>query len=381
MPVNVELVRKSASDNGPDTTSVTSIWKRPNDSEEDIWVGDHTQIIGYDNRHYDGFAIKHFHRLVKKGLLLPHTHFWQFQSSGTSQGSYDVTSEGPTHWWASDGWNEFTSWYLLSEEILAKYLPRRLDIYVQEAAARISSEGYDALTALAEFSEIPRMFLQAGKTLLKLPFRKKWRLLKLKDEWLSGRYGWRTFFYDLVQIEETITKWNEQQRTRHSSRCGNTYTNTYTSVTTSEKAHYTLSHTTVDTVETSLRGSVTADIEVPKLQINPIATAWELIPLSFVVDWFVSVGKAIAAASFVWNQHDYAASSGLKLKVEREYSVQIQSVRPSFVSGNQEQNAFSTASIVLRSPCAVPLAPHLKLNINAYKILDLLALVVQRIRR
>ena len=45
-----------------------------------------------------------------------------------------------------------------------------------------------------------------------------------------------------------------------------------------------------------LRRCYTLDeIEAKRFGMNPVATAWELTTLSFVIDWFISVGDFIAA--------------------------------------------------------------------------------------
>lgn len=38
-----------------------------------------------------------------------------------------------------------------------------------------------------------------------------------------------------------------------------------------------------------------------QVSVNPLTTAWELIPLSFVVDWFVNFGDVLAARTSTWS--------------------------------------------------------------------------------
>jgi len=50
------------------------------------------------------------------------------------------------------------------------------------------------------------------------------------------------------------------------------------------------------------------------LSVNPVAVAWELIPFSFVVDWFVNVGQCFSALG-AWSGKEFV--SGYRTKVSR----------------------------------------------------------------
>jgi hypothetical protein len=251
-------------------------------------------------------------------------------------------------------------------------------MYVTEAAAKIYSTGYDALTAIAELTEIRAMFMSATKKLWHLDFPKNWKTLR--SAWLEGRYGWRTFFYDLRSLDEAIRNFDET-RTRHSERSGKQHT-------TSVLSSSTIDHTTwgYDLVQEttsviSMRGSVVADITVPKFQFNPLQTGWELIPFSFVVDWFVNVGSALAAINFIAFSSNYSASKGYKITICRETTTanvwHNGGTSFDFLDFSFGMNARSEGMIEKRVPCGVPILPSFSVKLNAWKVVDLLALLSQ----
>jgi hypothetical protein len=128
-----------------------------------------------------------------------------------------------------------------------------------------------------------------------------------------------------------------------------------------------------------LSGAVTADIEVPQFQFNPLQTGWELIPFSFVVDWFLSIGKTLSAMSFLYYQTNYSASYGLQVKVNRTFSLEDEITNPA-VSGDRWQTGWSITEMKRRIPCELPYLPHIRFRLDGFKVLDLLALIAQRRR-
>jgi hypothetical protein len=137
----------------------------------------------------------------------------------------------------------------------------------------------------------------------------------------------------------------------------------------------------VDTVTESIRGSVIADIEVPAFQFNPVQTAWELVPFSFVVDWFFTVGDSLSALSFAATQKAYSAAAGFSVNVVREYSTYISDEYYGYVSGpGNYQTGHCEATYEHRRPCILPYQPRLTVKLNNLKIIDLLTLVLQRLK-
>lgn len=365
--------RSGATDSDADETQLLYKW---NPSTGTVLHGSYDNLVTVDNKQFVGWDVPDYYKRLKRGELIPHTPWMRIQYSGYTSGTYNVWTSGNTsHWWAVNQWTYLDSWCISEEDVYA-YAPDAYDMYVNEAAAKIYSSGYDALTAIAELTQIRSLFKQTITRLLSLKLPKNWK--ELSCDWLSYRYGWRTLFYDIKNINEAISNFDEK-RTRYSEKCGNQQTQTSTSATTVEKAHYYLDQTIIDKVTISLRGSVTADIVVPKFQFNPLQTAWELVPLSFVVDWLLTVGKSLAAMSFLTFQTNYSASKGYRIEFIRSFNSGIGETKDTFDSGTDDQYGSSKVELEVRNPCRVPLTPHFTMRLDSFKILDLLALVTQRI--
>ena len=115
---------------------------------------------------------------------------------------------------------------------------------------------------------------------------------------------------------------------------------------------------------------------------NPVATAWELIPFSFVIDWFISVGQAIEAASFDVLEQAYSASTSFLSEMDRTMYTEIVDFDTDVLSRlEQYQEGSCNSTYKVRKPCGVSVKPHFTLRIDNLKIADLLALVKQRFRR
>lgn len=329
-----------------------------------------------------GFSIPHFHARVRKGELLPQTPFWQFRQQGSSSTVYDLLyKNSPTvgnRYWSTDGnFNYHTDWIVTYAQVEAKMQPLTND-YVQEAAAAIYANGHDTLTFIAELASIKSLFLKTGERLVKLNKLIPRSRRDIVGDWLSARYGWRTLKYDLESLYKSCMALNVE-RQRFSEKKGNTFSEEIHSEWTTESSPSYVDHYTTDKITRGLRGSVVADIVVPLFQFNPIQTGWELVPYSFVLDWFVGVGKAISAGSFLATQSKYSASMGHFCQIERSYSCKLRekTTYPSVV-GTWEQTATCVSRIERRVPCGVPITPHIRVRLNAYKVIDLIALILQR---
>lgn len=373
-------------------------------------------IESFDYKSRVGWNIPHYHQRKRRGELLPHTsweHFtaqgqladetydFQYVYSGSRYHNYTDTQRYP---WPNpmsiEGLRTMTKAY-------APTLDKGL---VQKAAAEIYTCGFDVLTFLAEFTQSVRMFTNIAKRLAKLAppsgvrtelaiemqnlkrFKKRHgsaalskRLLKgslkrVSNDWMEGRYGWRTMMYDLDGLAHSLAKLNAlTQRYRHTSGSSSSMVEPGGSSQYQPPFNYEISWQTE--VKTGLRGSVVADIDIPDWSFNPFMAAWEIIPFSFVIDWVVTVGQSISAMSFATFAKEYSASAGLRVDVDRVWTRKIASPTPSYTwySGQDQRTWHYVTSYELRVPCQVPLAPRINLNLNPLKILDLTAMVVQRL--
>jgi hypothetical protein len=261
-----------------------------------------------------------------------------------------------------------------AEAKLKDYLPQ-----IQKAASNIYSQGHDSLTFVAELTKTIAMFRHARESLIKLITQTS-KGKTLAQSWLEFRYGWRTLYYDMVDITGALANLADE-RTRFSERTGSSSSSTTaTTVSFGTPGVSDLAMTFVisETKKISLRGAVTADIDPPNFQFNPAITAWELVRFSFIIDWFINVGLWLEAMSFLTFATNYAASGGVRIDVVR--SCDVTSI--AFGAGQTGTGVMGSdmvASYMIRIPGSVPIVPLINIRVDVPKFIDLWALTTGKI--
>jgi len=183
-----------------------------------------------------------------------------------------------------------------------------LNAVINEAVARARVASWDVLTDLAELKQTIALFRE-GHQLLgasigqiargAAPYLRSPRAFAkaVSSGWLRYRYGVMPTLYSLQDACEAFTR---KTRTYAFGRSfasesdfitaplasGDTGTETYTATETFE---YTRKY----------RGFSAADFEVisDSFRFDPLTTAYELVTLSFVLDWFIDIGTWLEAVS------------------------------------------------------------------------------------
>lgn len=350
------------------------------------------RLIGVEEDQWNGWDIPDFHAKIRRGELLPFTPWGHYVSNATSGGFCDITvgTSPGVRFYVPVGYNPYSNWFLSKGDALLLKPTEDLSYLCTEAMAKIYSNGFDALTNIAEFTSVVKMFRQVAKRLadfiLYLPYY--WRKLNYKqllklgkdgnNEWLQQRYGWRILIYDMLNLHKAIVDLSDNRK-RFSERSGFTTTTHFDDSWETDHVHYKLAHTIKRTLRVSARGSAVSDIEFPRFQFNPIQTAWELIPLSFVVDWVFNVGRTIAGITYAFRPGEYRCATGYKMEIEHLYENKISYKASTFLSGDRTQQGMTLVEYIKRIPSEISLIPHFTLHINSLKVVDLIALIVQRI--
>lgn len=284
-------------------------------------------------------------RITRKEYLVVTHHacnglnrFYQYGIVAKSGGSciptpVQVTEEGPCYSTYDEQTREFSPYSVYTRsELNEGEIQSQSDDLRNELIADAASS-YDVLTDIAQISDIPRSIAQIAGDLTKIfsglrgRFGKNlfWRassyspleLLKhpekmmriLGNEWMNYRYGIMPLVYSFRDMVKTANR-GQEVRTRKSRHI-------YASQT-----GQVLPPSSVTYLIRDVSGSVTVRGEVFQffesdeiarlsgLGLNPLVTAWELIPYSFVADWFIDVGSYIAAATCsTWAQKKWSCLS------------------------------------------------------------------------
>lgn len=337
----------------------------------------------YDSLDYrvsEGRDTPNYHARKRKGELLPLTYWRQFKVKGSASGIstleyYEADQVTLKNTDIILNWNPFDAYWAISESELQEWISdAEYSYYVQAAAAKIASSGWDALTFVAELSKTIHMFRTFVKNIIARSTD-----LRVDKSWLEARYGWRTLWYDIEDINKALKNLNGERK-RFKESIGS---NTSTTVERIEPIVWgsgTRNLRIVDTVEVGVRGTVVADIDPPDFSFNPVITSWELFTFSFVIDWVVNVGQFLEALSFIALSSNHVAAGGLNVKLNRFVHIQDIEWAPRY-GGSQAAEATCNAELTIRHPTTVPLRPLSKLRLDAFKIMDLVALFLSIVIR
>jgi hypothetical protein len=143
---------------------------------------------------------------------------------------------------------------------------------------------------------------------------------------------------------------------------------------------------------------VVGDFYVPPFRFNPFLTAYELVPYSFVFDWFFSLGRAIEAVSLLATVQGGAGAirKTLVAGFAQSITVTTESNGNPFVATSYNSTYTSATYTWAEQPKLVeqyirrqPLdllnpalvMPHFHMQLSPLKVVDALALILQRFYR
>ena len=359
-----------------------------------------------------GEKIPNFHRLKRDGVLLPHTNFTKMQISGKCEGVYDVESSDPT--WATERWYAYNwvrdEYIIESTDLITLADDYMTDIYVHQAAGQAYSKGMDVLTFIGEFRETRNMFVNLVKDLGKVMrydprylsrdlkrihsnYKRgkyslygkralKYRTNPAVSKYLEGRYGWRPLLGEIQNFNEALDVL-EDKRQRISERAGASFTDVSTTFSNpsdfSAEGVTTYDYLISDEINVSQRGSISADFTPSAFKFNPIVSGWELIPYSFVLDWFIQVGNALEAMSFLAMSNKWYASQGVRVEIDRTLTINNPTYAATY-SGPFWMNGTCSASYEIREPInSVSITPQTRIKLDDFKVIDSISLIAQRV--
>lgn len=356
----------------------------------------------------EGVCLENYHKRKATGELLPHTPyvFWEEEAryaSGTGEVIFN------------DGWSYFKTTYPEGRAFYGGFnatvspthgeaadLATSFDYNVQKCAAKLYSDHrHDSLTFIAELSKTRDMVVDALNKVIQLrkrlftptvPKRRRRKLTgpanvirQTKDNlrraetvagwWAEARYGWRPLIYDIQDINDALDHLHET-KTRHVARSASNAEHLIKRDGSHKVTSCDYLDTQVDRIVVGTRGHIAADFAPPsRTQFNIPLTSWELVPWSFVVDWFVYVGQAIEAASFLTLADSYVASGGQYVRIERITTSEAVSWNEHY-SGSMKTKTVGVVTWRKRTPVRVPISPQIKVRFNAFKLADLVSFAV-----
>lgn len=244
------------------------------------------------------------------------------------------TEQGDYHYWSEKA-EIIKPYEQLSDEDISKAL-----VSTHTSAMADLNSGYDLLTEIAERRQAIRLFSESSKEIgrflasfvKEVPYYNDYAKVRPRDllrgadklgrnfarKWLAYRYGLMPLVYSYRDITEIVRKRKSVYQTYR-----NHYFNTMIDSTIPGDLSG-LSIVEIPTGLTRVSSLLKARYGVDGLSsfvsnnisINPLSTAWELVPFSFVVDWFVNVGDYINAHTGLNMAHEIAGTSSVRRKMQ-----------------------------------------------------------------
>lgn len=343
-----------------------------------------TRYAGNNYEWMEGREIPNFHKRKRAGELLPQTPF--LHGTVRSQCNLMIYQKFDTsgNFSRSDGANVgiYQDWgYSPSMATFSDYIPDddELQWQLQKAASKIYSDGWDMLTFMAELGKTARMFKTVTDNMRKL-MKARDKPSAIASAWLEGRYGWRTLALDMQDVAQAVTSLGDG-RWRFSQRSGDTSTIYDYDTSVFDDGECTIRKDTEITGEVSFRGSIVADIKPPTVMANVPITAWELVPFSFVIDWWWNVGKAIDVLNFKVFASQYVSSVGYFIDLVKTERYEVDEWDNNYY-GTITQDCVSQATLEVRTPTTLSSLPTLNLDwVSPYKLADTVALLIKAFKR
>lgn len=275
---------------------------------------------------------------------------------------------------------------------------------LQEATAKAVTAGWDMGTSAAELTKTLRMVAGAKQSIIRFLNRAVVDLARnpkrlrsygqAVDEiarlWMESRYGWRILGYEIESVEKAVKTIAEGTDSRFSR-----FT-TFERTVEQSVQHFedrSLRHDggvsgTFFSKDVSLhliqyrevRCGVGVDVLSTAGFVSPVVTAWELVPFSFIIDWFVNIDDLLTSFYYIHNRRLRAAwSSEIVTTVvnasslfrqpppaPRGYSLEILDNRPATASYRR----------VVRTRKAETVSSDISLRnrLDTYKVVDLAAI-------
>lgn len=280
-------------------------------------------------------------------------------------------------------------------------LPNK-DVLLQEALSRAQTDAWDTLTFAAEFRKTVEGVVTLRSRAMAIADRvtsivqhrrhtkkfKSWALSDIVAQvWLELRYMWRPLVYDMMAMEEAYSRLSQaREGSLQRSYASDTKSGTTTAVTTTSwegpfgsggGGAFAALVTKLETITTTGHASVGVTIDTRSITMTDIGvTAWELVPFSFVLDWFITFGSMLSAFSpFASSRLQYATYS---LTTTRELRVSVVPVNTALFP-IKEGSVLPSTTITMETSYERTLespTPTLAIdiNLNASKVLDLVAL-------
>jgi len=247
------------------------------------------------------------------------------------------------------------------------------------AFAKVQAGEAELLTIAAESGKTINYLNNRIRSLAGMLIHFKRSALKLDidaiaDLWLEVRYAIRPLLYDIQNVSSALSKGSlDTVRTfRASDKDQNSSSHTYSSYYSGTTFNVEYTVTNIDTYTAGVYTRLKYDL--PEVHtfglLNFTQTAWELVPFSFIVDWFINVSAFLASIN---PNPIYEVETGFS--TNKRLSYVVGTITATRSGKDPEQKNFSfVRQTYSRKETASPSLFNIDVELNVPKLVDLLAL-------
>jgi hypothetical protein len=308
-------------------------------------------------------------------------------TEGTTNASSQCKKYGATSiWWAAKPTIDVDS--LINQAVTSAYANIDMSEILALAAA---AEGKKTIVSIAQILERVIRIARAVANYDKKTLKREISPRELKQRYMEARYALRPLFYDVLGATVAWRTNVQHARFRQTFRGfahADEVTEAVTSTSTgSSPTVYTRDLFAKTTRKVSVRAGVLTDIKnLDNLTIwginNLGKTAWELVPLSFVLDWFYNVGELFAsfqpnmgiqtlASWYVVDDYTYYESEVVGSRLTRPADTSTTIYERDFVVTNARCTKTEHSIYRVANPQR-PTLPEFRLKLDVLKLIDLL---------
>lgn len=339
-------------------------------------------------------------RTVNPGLVeFAVAWFQPYASNIPKTAGYDLDGlVGPT---CAYGATRVQTLDVVDASVIAGLRQEAIDEAVTKAHANVSVAEMAGLATLAEGSKtvqsmvsILKRVISISKSVKKLNLRalkKEISPQELADRYMELRYAIRPLVYDVVGISEALKQPKGIARRTFRGNASRSYYRTDKLTNQVVRLNLGTDLTREVTYTVSAQAGVLAEVNVDMVSSfgfdQPIEAMWELMPFSFIIDWFFNAGQTLAAhtpnaaiserASWVTTKEilvamNMSGESRCTLP-STPYTTRSGSCAP-FEYGNVQKVHTREVSPVLST------LPSFQLHLDTYKLLDL-GIILQKLMK
>lgn len=213
--------------------------------------------------------------------------------------------------------------------------------------------------------------------------RDHFRPLSQKDfanAWLETSYGWRPLLSDIYGAAELLAEQHTESRPTRSVGRGKqekdfTYKYTTEGLTGESRGHAEVKCMIIAYYDVA---SQYLDLLRSTGIANPGLLAWEVLPLSFVFDWFIPVGKYLEAVNATMGLEFKKASIGFLSKIEAEAFTTSNETQWILTGTARMQYDYAEYSRSVLTDFPTAALPSVSMGLNVFQVLSGMALLQQR---